>query len=486
MRPKLLKSFFTVALFWFLATTLYWSMSNPANNWAAVESLRQLLPEFLATYLPKPQGAAIQGALGAQLAVFKFWTLPVLALTALSCLVGWGTVWVLTYNKHTERAGREKGNGNFRGVQVTLGTLPMPSVLPRDELDLSSADSEALSRLTDKERRLLGDILGVASAHPKAFSGEGNGASLLEHMLNVSSKALERQRYPGLSAIVAAAHELGKLTAWTRSDSGEWVETKNQDREATKHLTTLDSWWSMEKEQRLALMLAVKYHSNPRQLPDVDGEHRIYRLARDLLDNASEAQVEAVVEEKQKTLEKHELPDVLFDAFIRALPTLSFQSFGMPKNVPAVAWKSGTRVYMLEIKLRETVMAKLSQEVRGALTSTSKDRSKLAPFTLELLKSLNAKGWLVNEIGPMKLNIREALWNIKAGKLEFKGVIVIEVPPEHLEMLPGQDSAYAVSVLGPLFQQPGSVAISKSDLLGDVLRPKAAPTVKVESTGSPI
>ncbi len=484
MRPKLLKSFITVALFWFFATTLYWSFADPQKNWDSLANLSSLLHPFV--QIDVPHHASVVGALGVQLTVIKYWTIPVLVLTLLSCALGYGAVWALSFRKYKERAQREEGHGNFRGVKITLGTLPVPTLLPKDELDLSSADSEALGRIPENQKKLLGDILGIASAHPDAFSGEGNGASLLEHMLNVASKALERQRHPGMSAIVAAGHELGKITSWKKSESGDWVQVKNQDREASKHLTNLDSWWALDKESRLALMLAVKYHSNPRSLPDVDGEHRIYRLARDLLDNASEAQVEAVVEEKQKTLEKHELPDVLFDAFIKALPTLSFQSFGMPKNVPAVAWKVGNRVYMLEIKLRETVMARLSQEVRGALTGTGKDRSKLAPFTLQLLKSLESKGWLVREIGQMTLDTKEALWNIKAGKLEFKGVIVIDVPAEHLEMLPSQDSAYAVSVLGPLFQQPGSVAISRSDLLGDVLRPKTAPTVKAESDGSPV
>lgn len=483
MRPKLLKSFITVALFWFVATTLYWSFADPRKNWEALANLAHAFP-FL--HLSVPTTSTVVGALGMQATVIKYWTLPVLALTVLSCLIGWGTVWALSHRKFQDRAKREKGSGDFRGMTVTLGALPVPQGLPREDVDLSSADDESLARLTEKEKQLLSEVFGIAMAHPDSFSGEGNGASLLTHMVNVASKALERQRYPGLSAIVAAAHELGKITAWQKGENGEWEEVKSQDREAAKMLTSLDSWWALDKESRLGLMLAVKYHSNPRNLPDVDGEHRIYRLARDLLDNASEAQVEAVVEEKQKTLEKHELPDVLFDAFIRALPTLSFQSFGMPKNVPAVAWKQGNRVYMLEIKLRETVMARLSQEVRGALTTSGKDRSKLAPFTLELLKSLASKGWLVREIGQMKLDTKEALWNIKAGKLEFKGVIVIEVPPEHLEMLPGADSAYAVTVLGPLFQQPGSVTISKSDLLGDVLRPKSAPTVKADSEGSPV
>lgn len=473
MRPKLLKSFITVTLFWFIATFLYWSMANPRVNWESLQRLKQAFP-----FLPfsVPAAPSVTESLGTQVLVLQYWTAPVLGLTAVSCLVGWGVAWLLARRRFDERSGREKSTGNFRGMRITLGTLPQPPVLPRDELDLNAADSEALVRLTEKELALLRAILGVASAHPDAFSGEGNGASLLEHMLNVASKALERTRHPGMCAIVAAAHELGKITAWVRNDAGLWVLTKNHDREAAKHLASLDAWWALDKESRTALMLAVKYHSNPRQLPDVDGEQRIYRLARDLLDTASEVQVAAVVEEKQRTLEKHELPEVLFDAFVRALPTLSFQSFGMPKNVPAIAWKVGNRVYMLEIKLRETVMARLEQDVRGALTATGKDRSKLAPFTLELLKSLDAAGWLVREIGPMKLDTREALWNIKAGKLEFKGVIVIDVPPDKLEMLPAQDSAYAVSVVGPLFQQPGSVAISKADLLGDVLRPRAAPS----------
>jgi len=472
MRPKLLKSFITVTLFWFIATFLYWSISNPRVNWESLQHLKNAFP-----FLPfaVPEAPSVTDSLSTQVLVLQYWTLPVLGLTALSGLIGWGFAWMRARRSFGERASREKSSGNFRGMRLTLGTLPQPAVLPRDELDLSAADSEALARLTEKEKALLGQILGIASAHPDAFSGEGNGATLLEHMLNVASKALERTRHPGMAAIVAAAHELGKITAWVRNDAGIWVLTKNHDREASKHLASLDSWWAMDKDSRTALMLAVKYHSNPRQLPDVDGEQRIYRMARDLLDTASEVQVAAVVEEKQRTLEKHELPEVLFEAFVRALPTLSFQSFGMPKNVPAIAWKVGNRVYMLEIKLRETVMARLEQDVRGALTATGKDRSKLAPFTLELLKSLDAAGWLVREIGPMKLDTREALWNIKAGKLEFKGVIVIDVPPEKLEMLPAQDSAYAVSVVGPLFQQPGSVAISKADLLGDVLRPRSTP-----------
>jgi hypothetical protein len=44
-------------------------------------------------------------------------------------------------------------------------------------------------------------------------------------------------------------------------------------------------------------------------------------------------------------------------------------------------------------------------------------------------------------------------------------------------MLPPADSAYAVAVSGPLYSQPGAVVVSRNEVMGDMLRPKAVPAV---------
>jgi hypothetical protein len=476
MRPKLIQSFLLVFSFWFIVTTLYWSLQQPSEILATWQSLKTTFP-FIPGEVPKT--ASIWSSWQVQRDIIMYWSVPVFIASGISALVGALLVWALAFRKVKERTARETGSGGFRGVSLSVGELPVPPQWPRDDIELGADDSEALARMTERERRLLADILGTLSAHPQAYAGEGVRSSLLEHALNLAAKSLENPRYPGLSAIVACAHELGKLTAYTQDASGNWANVKNQDKEAAKILSTLDSWNSLPYQDKNAVMMAVKHHANPRLIPDVDGDPQIHRVARELLSVADVAVTEAVTEEKRKTLENtDQLPDVLFDAFIKALPLLSFQNRGLPKGVAAVAWKIGSRVYMLEIKLRETVMAKLPQDVRGALSSSSKEKQKLQPFTVELLQALDARGWLVKQLDGPKLEAKEALWNIKAGKLDFKGVIIIDVPAEYLKQLPSDDSMYEVSVIGTLFSPGGAPGanggMSKNDLLGSVLRPAAA------------
>ncbi|MDO8416277.1 MAG: hypothetical protein Q7S87_08720 [Agitococcus sp.] len=481
MRPKLLKSFTIVILFWLFATSMYWSFQKPEINLAALVKLKGLFP-FLPVTVPTE--ARILGSLAVQRDVFLYWSIPVLIIAVVSGIAGFVFVWMLALKSDKSRTARETGSGNFRGVTITLGALPVPDVLPKDDIDLGSDDNEALNRVTERERRLLCDILGTISAQPKAYAGPGITIPLLDHTLNLVTKALSHRKYPGVSAIVAAANELGNLTAYQLKDKGDWVSTKSHTKESARILASLDSWSALPLQDRGAVMLAVKYYTTPRLIPELDGDPQTYRYARELLAVADDAQMEVVTEEKQRTLEKTELPDVLFDAFLRALPQLSFQSRGLPKGVQAVAWKIGSRVYLLEIKLRETVMAKLPQDVRGALSPTQKDKQqKLQPFTHELLKALEVHGWLVRKIDAIKLDAKEALWNVKAGKLEFKGVIIIDVPPEYLSQLPTEDSMYEVAVTGSLFTPGGSgvgTPMSKTDLVGLVLNPPSETITKQE------
>lgn len=482
MRPKLLKSFLVVFLFWAVATTLYWSLQRPEVNLQALAAVAQLFPLL---DLEVPAQPDILSSLFVQRDVLLYWSAPVALLAVLAGVVGAVVVEGRALRLDKQRTERETGSGEFRGVTLTLGVLPLPHRLAADELDLSTSDNPHFQALPEEHKRVLTDILGVLSAHPDAYAGEGVSVSLLEHSLNVIAKALQSKRNPGLCAIVAAAHEMGKIKAYKRSGDAGWQRIKPHDREAALALTRLDSWNELPNTDKMSVLMAVKFHSNPRNIPDLEGDPNIYRLARDLLSAADGVQVEAVQEEKQKTLEKTELPDVIFEAFIKGLPLLSFQNRGLPKGVQAVAWKVGARVYMLEIKLRETVMAKMPAEVKGALTPTGRERPRVQPFTVELLKALDQRGWLVKKVGETRLEAKDALWNIKAGKLEFKGVIVIDVPKEFLAQLPSDDSMYEVSVTGALFASAAQASISRDDLLGNVLRPKPAPSTPPAPPAAP-
>lgn len=473
MRPKLLQSFLLVLIFWMVATTLYWSLQNPSVNLQALQSLKSLLP-----FLPfeVPADAALLESISVQRKVLLYWSLPVLVGVALSAAAGYGIAWLKAKDVDKERTARETGHGEYRGATLTVGVLPKPVEFPMNHVELDPED-EDLARLTAKQLKLLEAILGVLAAHPDAYPGDGVTDSLLEHTLLLAGQALKAPRNPGLTALVTAAHELGKLTAYTKGPDGNWTLTKSQDAEASRVLRTLDAWFALPELERNAVMLAVKFHTTPRHLPQVDSDAATQRLAKDLLYRTEDTRTETVQAAREEVLDAARadpdtpLSEQVFDAFVRSLPSLPFQNRGLPKGVSAVAWKVGGRAYLLEIKLRDTVMAKLSPEIRAALTANPKERARLQPFTVELMAALQKKGWLVTKINDTTLAPKEAVWNVKAGKLEFRGVIVVDVPEEFRTQLPPDDSMYEVQVTGPLFTTAAAAGVfSKDDLLGSVLR----------------
>jgi hypothetical protein len=461
MRSKLLKSFIYVFGFWWTLFALWWSLANPAINLESIVRLHRFLP-FLP--LAFPEGPVnVLDAWSIQKQVILYWSAPLAVLSAVSAAIGTACVWLFTWFQHKERDAREVSRGGFRGASVTLGELSAPTPTKRDTLELGAADSEIFACMSKEEKAVLVDILGILSAHPDAFPGSGIGVSLLEHTVRVVEEALSSKHRPGLSAIVAAAHETGKISAYVNAGEGEWTRVKSHDREAARHLATLDSWWALPSDVRMAVLFAVKYKTSPALLPEVDENPHIHKLAKDLLYRAAETTEKVATVAQARVLEKQELPAVALKGFLDALPTLPFQD-GLPKGVKAVGWKVGTRLFLLEIKLRETIMAKLDPEIRGALEGAFKDRNKLATFTQEFLKALDSKGWLVKEFGKTKLEAKDALWVILAGKFDYKGVIIIDVPKEYATVLPSKDSLYEITIKGPLFAQSANQSVTSADL----------------------
>ena len=499
MKPRLLKSFIVVVLFWFIATSLWWSFLPPDEIHESLLKLQHLISMFTGYQFEIPPDVTLGDRLWKQLLseilIIKYWSIPILLVTGIAFLIGVGVVALLTKNKINTRAHREQGRKqSFRGVTVTVGDLPMPVNPPKQELSLEGDDR--FSKLNHLEKVLIEDLMGVIAAEQNAFPGEGITTPLVDHCLNLLDESLNHPKYPGLTSVVVLGRELGKLSAYTKAENGTWKLTKKYERECGKLLTSLESWNSLPFVDKSAVLMAVLFYETPNQIPIVDGNAQIYSLARELIKVSESAQTPVVQEEKRKTLEKSDLPDVIFEAFLKSLPSLSFQSRGLPKGVAAVAWKFGNRLYIIEIKLRETIMSKLPPEIKGALTSKTKEgNGKVDQFTVELLKALRMNNWLITAVDNMKVADKSALWKIKAGKLDFNGVIIVEVPEQYMSQLPSDDSMYEVIVTAPLFTSSATIVndeksnnsagagaggFSKNDL-GGVLKP----STKVASNSAP-
>jgi len=468
MRNNLLKSFIFVVSFWWLATTFWWSVADPATNLHALQRLAALMPF---AHFSMPTGpVTVLDALGIQKQVLTFWSVPILLIVALVVMAAKGAVWYFAVQEKKERDDRVAPSAPYRGLTVTKGVLPRPPALPSEELDFSEEGAGVFEALQPGERQLLLDILGVLAAHPTAYAGEGHAVPLLTMALNAVEKAISHKTRPGLAAIVAAASELGKLTAYRKEGTGRWVATKSVPRESATHLAKFDSWWALPHEDRVAVSFAVRFHGDPEALVDTGEANSVLRLTKSLLYKAAAATEKASSEEHARVLTQRELSELAFDTFVGNLSTFGFQD-GLPKGVPAIGWKVGARIYLLEIKLRETLLAKLPDDVRGALTA--KEKRGLHPLTVELMKGLHKHGWLVREINGQKLTARDSIWNIQAGKYPFKGVLVLDVPTEHIERLPTKDSIYAVTVTGALFGGAPKAALPQPAAAVGETRPPA-------------
>lgn len=475
MRPSLLKSFLVVVIVWFVVTALAWALGDPDTNLANLRALARLAPwhDFQV-----PERAHALNALGIQSQVLSYWTVPVLAATVVVALLGYGTVWLFGYRKHKEREHRERSQGSYRGITSSLGRLPLPPTLPRAQVELG-APAATLERLTVAEKSCLSEILGLASAHPHTYSGDP-AQPFVERTLAVADSALQSSARPGLSAIVAAAYELGRITAYKRSDTGEWALGKPLGREAARHLTALPAWWRLPHNERMAVLLAVKYRDCPAFMPNPGDAS--YELAKTLIASAPALQGQVASTSAPAPVEhplarpiaaapvadepdNRPVSEQLFSHFMRFLPQLPFQSPGQPKSVPAVGWKVGRRLYLLENALRNSLTQRLSPALKATLEAGDyAKKTKLPPMTYELIAAFEARGLLVREIGKAKVDLAQPFWKISAGVKDFQRVLILDASEEMLPMLPPQDSYYAVTVLGPQFTQPGTYAMSAADL----------------------
>ena len=469
MRSRLLKSFLTVFLFWASATTLWWSVQQPHVQWS---SLLRVHDSILGKLFPVTMPPAdIFSSLLVQKLVLTHWSLPVLILALVSLLVGVGAVIGYTRMVEKERDKSAKGAGEHQGISVTTGELPAIRTLPRDDISLSG-EPELVASFTPSQLTLFEQILGTLSAHPDAYPGAHSGVgirgALLDHTLQVCTQALQRKRNPALAALSAAGWELGKLSAYSQRDDKSWSRVRDQGVEAGLALPSMPALFELPAMEREALLLAVRYHEDPRQMPEVEGNLEAYRLAWDLLAYAEEAADKVIETQVAQTLAETE-PDSVFSVFMQELPQLAFQNRGLPRGVPAVAWKTGRRVYFLETKLRQLLSDKLPAHLRDALNKAKK--GKMYPLTEALAKSFDERGWLVKSAQEINLTADEALWVVRAGRVDFNGVLVVDLPDDLRTSLPADDTPYEMAVIRPLFAKV-SGTVAPPDFIGEMLTRK--------------
>lgn len=483
MRSKLLSSFLTVFLFWWLFFLFKWGLGSLQDNFKSLTDIKKLLP-FLNIKIPE---SGISQALYIQLTVIKTWTIPIVVLGVISTIIGVAIVWMYAYRYYVDRLERVKPKGNWRGAYIGAigggGALPLPEQLKKLKLANESVLAhEKVQKLKEKEIVLLREILETLYAYPDAYCGDGHDSSLYQHTIHVIEKLLQKEKVSGLTLIVAAAHDMGKITAFQKNDKGKFIRVKHHDKESAKLLALMPSFWDFEEIERRVMLMATKYGHTPGDMPSFEKEDITMKKAMDILHIIHEVDRQATKEEKQRVLDKTEIEKVILESFINVLPTLHFQKPGLPKGAISSGWKIKGRLYLNEIQVREICMKNLDKDVRAALGGNYREKTEVTPFTSALLKAFNDKNWLVKTIDNKTVDYSEALWKIKAGTREFNGIIIIEnLPSDVKSMLDSADTTYKLDIIGPQFEKE----LSEPDSMGLFKDKKSTVTetnLKVESS----
>jgi hypothetical protein len=485
MRTRLLGSFLFVLAFWWLVMGFWWATAPPQEALQRLTSAAALLP--WARHLP-PLKPTVFDFWRIQRDTALLWTGPLTLIWFSLASVSVAIVWAVAHLSHQRRVARLSPSAAYRGVGITMGALPAPAQRERAEVSLDAAGKEIddlVSKIEPLERALLEDLLAILAAG--GLERTGPTLERIERALGLPE--------PGLAGIVEVACDLGESAALR-----------------ARALSSLPSWWSLPPVRRYGVLLAVKHRGEAlKWVPQMTGLPDASKLARELLfaldgseagesawkkkgpfylieggaagecvprvsgdegepagsaqqavprvsgDEGSGDEGRISGEEGEKPAAAPEpaapkKPAGLLDIFCRELPNLPLRLAGVAasKKVVPMGWKKKGRLYLIERALAETLWHKLPQALKDEFQEAP--AGARSPLTRALLEVLHLEGWLVTNNGLDELAATDALWVVRAGKIDFKGVIVLSKLPEQLmDQLPTEDSPFDMTILRPLF-----------------------------------
>ena len=493
MRTRLLGSFLFVLIFWWLVLTFWWATAPPQEALQRLTGAAALLPWARSLPRLKP---TIFDFWSIQRDTVALWTGPLTLVWIAFALFAAALVWGIAYGLHLRREDRVAPSAPYRGIGITFGALPAPAPPDRVEVSLDGAGKEIgelLARIDPLERAVLEDLLAMLAA-----AGLSHAANTLERV----ERALKLPE-PGLACIVEVSCDLADLPQLR-----------------ARALCSLSSWWALPPVRRFGALLAVKHRGEPlKWVPEMTGMPESSKLAREvvfaldgegsaenvwkkkgpffLIDGGADTQEgkpPAPADEPAASRQTAASPPAanasdpgaaaaekkpigLLDIFCRELPNLPLRLSAtvVSKEVVPMGWKKRGRLYLIEKSLAETLWHKLPQGLKEQFQEApSGPRS---PVTRALLEVLHLEGWLVTQNGLDELDAKDALWIVRAGKIDLKGVIVLSNLPERLtDQLPTEDSPFDMTILRPLFfasknpqreHTPGEM-LDRKDLAGNL------------------
>ena len=369
--------------------------------------------------------------LDAQLYISITWFKTLAPLILLSAVIGYILAWGLAFLSDLNRTRRFRGYGEYRGLTVTLGTLPEPEKLEFENVEIKIP----LNNFSTKHAAFIRDVLSLIYSHTVP-AGVGHGdLTLFDHTLNVIDKAIDIKVTSPNSLSAIAAHDIGKVKTFIK-EGDEWVIQGKHDEIGASLIAKLDSWWALDEDDRHIIYYAVKYSHKPELIPEVI--HKREAIVK-CVEDVRHVDHNVTGEEKEAVVEVIEEQQSLLDLFKQFLQETPLRTSNTANGQKAGGWIKHGHVFVLENYFKDNYLANTHPDVLAAYNELGK-KVRFSKLTKELLKQLNDDGLLVKKWGDEKITkTSDALWVIKCGTVQFIKVIIVPLT-EDIKDLVGHES----------------------------------------------
>lgn len=291
---------------------------------------------------------------------------------------------------------------------------------------------EMLPFLTEEQLYTLNTIISkIAEQENSYFNSSLGGKTPKENALYVLKKAIVQNK-PSLDILYEISALLGNAVSFTYVDN-KWEFLGDFGKRAFEELTKLHCWKFLSTQNKENLEAKLK-NINDIQITEADP-------------SLSVKPKEITWQDKVDKLDF--LERTAFDAFIEFMPNIIFKTPALKKGTIAYGWKQQTKLYLLEIQIREKILAGLDETTKKLFITENEPISK---FSTSLFIAFRKLGWLITENGHMKVG-SVPFWEVKVGDNQFKGVFIIHIPEELLPSLTEQDTTYVITLIKPQYEK---------------------------------
>lgn len=357
-------------------------------------------------------------------------------------LFGSVSIYLFIHLKSEAREKRgESKNEEYRGLSVTISTLPTMGNVVLDtklKVKLPKMSAEYLN-FVDSSLRYLNH-----NSHVNI-----NNISLIDHTISMMQEALDlKEKDPLLPLVISSvlASAVNKPDIYKLSDS-------------SKFITKLDAWYELNLIDRKLVLYSIKYQDAdlPIVLPGIDDEN-LLRLKKIIEAVKNLTVAFRIKDPKEKTAPVFNLEEEVFSAFREGFFKMIFQAKGNKRGQPADGWRVDSKLYLIEHRVHDICSALLSEKAVSELAKIEEKCGEHSAFNQVLFKVLYEKELLVlkmntylldgSEAGEEELSPENPLWNIWAGRLEMKNILVVEFPEEERGIYP-KETSYKIQAQFP-------------------------------------